>query len=293
MLTQKQISLAARIDIEVKKLESEGLDDVGVFVGMGVHMPLFGELLHAGEKTMDELCERYDGFFRFAKILEMIADGIRSGEIEVPRDDPGNVPPPRPDNVHTLLPRLTISRPFVEDFLEEDAPCFAMCIVEERKKQRALLAFRSDEIIPVDVTSGGFNFGHSVLGTSDFELIHFSFVFYGFRTYNALVNPANANVKAVLKLMMESKEYFFFAINPGGSVTAFKAGMDGSELNLDGITMHKDRIHRSKTTQQQYDKAVATFIKKPEPKGTMLDWVCRDKDVYLDLSSDVIEMKPS
>jgi len=30
---------------------------------------------------MSELCERYDGFFRFAKALEMIAQGLSDGSI--------------------------------------------------------------------------------------------------------------------------------------------------------------------------------------------------------------------
>ena len=34
-------------------------------------------------------------------------------------------------------------------------------------------------------------FGHSLLGTAAYEVIHFAFMFYGFVTYNVLINPNN------------------------------------------------------------------------------------------------------
>jgi hypothetical protein len=33
---------------------------------------------------MDVLCERYNGFYRFAKLLENLAQGIADGSIPVP-----------------------------------------------------------------------------------------------------------------------------------------------------------------------------------------------------------------
>ena len=38
------------------------------------------------------------------------------------------------------------------------------------------------------------------------------------RTYNMLVNPNNRLVKKVLMRMVESGDYFFFAISPNQSV---------------------------------------------------------------------------
>lgn len=35
---------------------------------------------------MDFLCANYPGFYRFGKLLELIAEGIQSGSIEVPKD---------------------------------------------------------------------------------------------------------------------------------------------------------------------------------------------------------------
>ncbi|MBK8971897.1 MAG: arylsulfatase regulator [Hahellaceae bacterium] len=35
---------------------------------------------------MDYICQRYDGFYRFAKLMEMLARGIADGIIDVPKD---------------------------------------------------------------------------------------------------------------------------------------------------------------------------------------------------------------
>jgi hypothetical protein len=184
-----------------------------------------------------------------------------------------------------------MNREFVADFLAAEVPCFAIGIVEERKNSLAFLALRAAENIPFDITSGGFNFGHSVIGNSAFEVIQFAFEFYGFQNYNALVNPNNPIARTVLKLMIEKGEYLFFAVNPGGSATAFKSEMGRS--NLGGIMPHLDRIMASKTTDGQYEKAVGSFAKNPEPPGTMLNWVCRDKTEYLDLTGDPFVLNPA
>jgi hypothetical protein len=48
-------------------------------------MPFFKMLLDSGQDTMDELCRRFSGFYHYAKILETLAAGIQSGEIQVPK----------------------------------------------------------------------------------------------------------------------------------------------------------------------------------------------------------------
>jgi hypothetical protein len=62
------------------------------------------------------------------------------------------------------------------------------------------------------VTSAGFSFGHRLFGNAAFEVVQFSFHFYGFKTYNVLVNPNNPIVQTVLTTMIESGDYFFFAL---------------------------------------------------------------------------------
>ena len=68
-----------------------------------------------------------------------------------------------------------------------------------------------DKAIPPEVCSGGFRFGHTLLGNARFEVVQFVFGFYGFETYNALVNPNKPLVRAVLTALVESGDYFFFA----------------------------------------------------------------------------------
>lgn len=87
-----------------------------------------------------------------------------------------------------MLPTLTVNRTFMREFVSADAPCFALGMVEERKRQCGFLALRPDKAIPPEVCDGGFCFGHTLVGNASFEVVQFVFEFYGFATYNALVN---------------------------------------------------------------------------------------------------------
>ena len=87
-------------------------------------------------------------------------------------------------NVYPFLPKLTVNGQFIRDFIAAESPCFALGLVEERKQQCGFLALRPDEVIPPEISAAGFNFGHALLGTAEFEVIQFVFQFYGFETYN-------------------------------------------------------------------------------------------------------------
>ncbi|MGH7592449.1 MAG: hypothetical protein ACRELE_01145 [Gemmatimonadales bacterium] len=194
------------------------------------------------------------------------------------------------NNVHTLLPKLTANRQFVHDLCNAEKPCFAMGLLEERKRPCGFLALRLNEAIPTEVTHLGFSFGHGLLGTSQFEVILFSFRFYGFKTYHVLVNPNNPLVQAVITRMIDGGDYFFFAIRPTTSSTAFRADM--GEDNLSQLKANWGRIQRSTTSEADYEKAVRQFRLHPNPPGQVLEWVCRDNIEYLDLTRDRMEMKP-
>jgi hypothetical protein len=193
--------------------------------------------------------------------------------------------------VHALLPKLTVHGQFMSEFLAADPPCFALGMVEERKRLCGFLALRPGESIPPEISSAGFRFGHSLLGTTEFEVIHFAFEFYGFATYNVLVNPNNPLVRTVLARMVKSGDYFFFELNSNGRATAFRSEI-GQE-NLAGLKTNRARIQHSTTTDSQYRKAVAAFEKNPQPAGVMLKWVCQDKVEYLDLTKDRLELTPA
>ena len=90
--------------------------------------------------------------------------------------------------------------------------CIRPC--RKRKQPCGFLALRPAEVIPPEISGLGFNFGHAFLGTTEFEVIQFVFHFYGFETYNMLVNPNNRLVKKVLMRMVESGDYFFLPLVP-------------------------------------------------------------------------------
>ena len=194
-------------------------------------------------------------------------------------------------NVHPLLLRLIVNGTFIRDFLAADAPCFALGMVEERQQQYGFLALRPDVEIPHRTTQGGFRLGHSLLGSSECEVVHFAFEFYGFATYNVLVNPNNPVVRTVLETMAERPDYFIFVVNAKGSATAFRSELGRDDLN--GLKTNLPRIQRSMTADAQYEKVVTLFKKNPDPTGAVIDWVCRNNPAYLDLTHDRLEMSPS
>jgi len=110
-------------------------------------------------------------------------------------------------NMCQFVPKLTVNGQFMRDFMAEESPCFALGLVEERKQLCGFLALRPAEVIPPEISGLGFNFAHALLGTNEFEVIQFVFHFYGFETYNMLVNPNNRLVKKVLGVGEQRSSY--------------------------------------------------------------------------------------
>lgn len=187
-----------------------------------------------------------------------------------------------------MLPKLTVNRQLMNEFIAADPPCFALGMVEERGRRCGFLALQPGRVIPPAITNLGFRFGHSLLGNADFEVIHFAFAFYGSETYNVLLNPSNPLVHAIVTAMVKSGDYFFFMPDPNGSVTAFRSSI--GEGALVGLKTDLPRIQRSTTTEMQYRKAVSQFEKHPEPPGILLNWVCRENVACLDLGKDRLDM---
>jgi len=85
-LTEKQIRLAVSIDKYVKQTIKNGGDDEDLLVSMHEYMGTFKQLLDSSTRQeMDEFCQRYDGFYHFAFLLEQLAEGIANGTIPVPK----------------------------------------------------------------------------------------------------------------------------------------------------------------------------------------------------------------
>ena len=84
-VSAEHLEIAAKLDAKVQRLLGLGYDDLAIFVEMADDMPDFKRQLDTGQLLMDELCRRFAGFYRYVKILEQIAAGIASGEIQVPK----------------------------------------------------------------------------------------------------------------------------------------------------------------------------------------------------------------
>ena len=194
-------------------------------------------------------------------------------------------------NDRARLPRLTVNRRFMSDFLAEQPPCLALGLVEVGGSQSALIALRLNTAIPSGISAAGFAFGHALLGGKDWEVVHFGFEFYGYETYNVLINPNNAVTRSVLNTMVQTGDYFFFAPNSDRGTTAFRS--DIRTDNLAGLKTNLSRIQGSMTTDAQYRQAVSQFAMRPEPPGTLLTWVCRNDPEYLDLTQDRLVLSPA
>lgn len=193
-------------------------------------------------------------------------------------------------NVQHLLPRLTLHRQFAEDLWAAKAPCFALGMVEERQEPMGLLALRPPKAMPKEAMALGFNFGHTLVGNADFEVVQLFFEFYGFATYSVLLNPNNPLVKQVLSHMLASKQYFFLALAPDATVTAFRAEFEADRLA--GLREHWPRLQNSRTNDLQYQKAVKAIQKQTQDPDALLTWVCRDDVDCLDPRKDPLELTP-
>ena len=151
-----------------------------------------------------------------------------------------------------MLPVLTVNHSFMHKFMDAETPCGALGLVEENERQSGFVALHLDADVPFDVTARGFRLGHSLLGNTTFEVIHLAFVFYGFRTWNLLINPNNPLVQAVLTHMLEDEDYFFFALSSSGQATAFRSEMGQDVLFY--VKAHLPRVRHSTTVADNHDR---------------------------------------
>lgn len=84
-LTDKHHQKAKRIDTYVNNILKKGGSDADIMKDMYDYMADFKYLMdNSPNGEIQLLAEQYDGFFRFAKLLESLAGGIADGSIEVP-----------------------------------------------------------------------------------------------------------------------------------------------------------------------------------------------------------------
>ncbi len=84
-LTSQQTRLAVMIDTHVTQVLADGGGDQALLVSLADYMGTFKQLLETcTSEELNALCDRYEGLYRLAKLLEMLAAGIADGCIPVP-----------------------------------------------------------------------------------------------------------------------------------------------------------------------------------------------------------------
>ena len=97
---------------------------------------------------------------------------------------------------------------------------------------------------------------------------------------SSAINPTAKRLLTELEVPNQTGELF-----PGAYVQV--------TLKTAGLITNLGQIQGSKTTDAQYQRALARFRRHPDPPGQVLNWVCRDNVDYLDLTQDRLEMNPA
>ena len=105
-MNAEKVRLAEAIDTWVLSVLSQGGGDEQILEGMHAYMDTFKQLLDTCTTLeMTLLAQRYDGFYRFANLLERLAQAIADGVIEVPPDAPLPDSQDKPRKPRVLKPK--------------------------------------------------------------------------------------------------------------------------------------------------------------------------------------------
>lgn len=86
-LTAEQQQLAKIVHDYTCRYPLTENDDGQLLQGCYDYMEAFKQVLDSSSKVqMDYICQQYPGVFRFAKLMELLAQGISDGVIKVPKD---------------------------------------------------------------------------------------------------------------------------------------------------------------------------------------------------------------
>ncbi len=86
-LTAEQSQLALLIDNHVGRFPNTPLGEEQLLATVYDYMEAFKMLMESTTTVqMDYLTQQYPGFYRYAKLLESLAQGIADGVIDVPAD---------------------------------------------------------------------------------------------------------------------------------------------------------------------------------------------------------------
>ncbi|MHB9513471.1 arylsulfatase regulator [Pseudomonas amygdali] len=86
-LSAEQHQLAKVVHDYASRFPSTESGDSQLLQGCYDYMMVFKQVLDSSSKIqMDYICLQYPGLFRFAKIMELLAQGIADGVIQVPKE---------------------------------------------------------------------------------------------------------------------------------------------------------------------------------------------------------------
>jgi hypothetical protein len=188
-------------------------------------------------------------------------------------------------NVISFLPPLTFNKLFLASFINEEAPCAALGIVETRKQEKGFIALKAEK--ELGDYEQGFDLGTELLGNDRFAVLHLILNFSENNTYDVLLNLGAAATKRVLRAWQETGDYFFFVFKDGG-LTAFHQSI-GDEWHA---YHYFDVMKNSNTTESQYASAVQALNRKSLGHGTYLDLHYQNNTDFIDLSENRFETKP-
>ncbi|MDX7992319.1 arylsulfatase regulator [Xenorhabdus littoralis] len=86
-LSAEQLQRTKRIHDYATCFPLSETDDAQLLKTCYGYMDVFKQVIDsASTAQQDDICQQYIGFFRFAKLMEKLAQGIAEGIIDVPRD---------------------------------------------------------------------------------------------------------------------------------------------------------------------------------------------------------------
>ena len=86
-ITAEQLRLVERINDHVNQYPDTDAGTEQLLTTLYDHMGSFKQVMDTTTQVeMNYLIQRYDGFYRFAKLLEQMAQGISDGTLHVPKD---------------------------------------------------------------------------------------------------------------------------------------------------------------------------------------------------------------
>ena len=120
-------------------------------------------------------------------------------------------------------------------------------------------------------------------------MVQFAFAFHGFATYNVRINPSDPGARSVLTTMIDTGEYFFFALDSDHQATAFRS--DIGTANLAGLKASLSRMQRSATTMRSTPGDIAVRAAS-RSAGHFAEVGVSGQQADLDPAQDPLVMNP-